>query len=241
MSKNSGRHVGVMTDKGEERRRKKARLAEYQEYDKILQTLDYQDKRDLSAHLLLTAQYKKNQPPKRPNDKRQRVTENQDTLIIGDYWTAWPLPLTRTFRPKVPRSSSSEIRDHSSTPLHAEIEATLLRKARIKLQSQNPSDVSANEHPPYHITREVTNTVIAKLDRLLHSLGRIKYQQVTSQRARIRQPPSRWDEIIGIAGISECIDSEDTMERIMQRCNKLFQEDIEWQVERTEDDEEEIE
>jgi len=219
----------LMTD---EKRRKRARHLEHQEYDKILQTLDYQDKRNLSSHLLLTTHYKKTQPPRRLKNARGKEKDNDDDLVIDDYWTAWPLPSNVVPRPKATPSSSSEAQDHPSRVIQAEIEATLLRNVRSRLQSQDPSVVSANEHPPYHVTREVTNNVLAKFDRLLHALGRIKSQQVSTERAELRLPKSKWDEIVGIAGISECIDSEETMKRIMERCNKLFQENISWEVER---------
>src|SRR5277367_3741912 len=215
-----------MTD---EKRRKRARHLEHQEYDKILQTLDYQDKRDLASHLLLTTQYKKTQPRRPSKGARRKANDNDDVLVIDDYWTAWPLPSNVVSRPKA-ISSSSEAQDHPSRALHAEIEATLLRNARSRLQ--DPSVVSANEHPPYHVTREVTNNVLAKFDRLLHALGRIKFQQVSAERAKLRLSKSKWDEIVGIARVSECIDSEDTMKRIMERCNKLFQENLSWEVER---------
>ena len=213
----------------EERRRKRARHLEHQEYDKILQTLDHQDKRDLAAHLLLTAQYKKTQPSR--TQTRRTESDPKDILFIDDCWTAWPLPSKGVPRPKVTLSSSSEGQDHSSTALLAEIEAALLRNARSKLRCQDPSVVSANEHPPYQITREVTNTVLAKFDLLLHALGRIKFQQVSAEREKLRQPKSKWAEIVGIAGISKCVDSEETMKRILERCNKLFQENISWEVE----------
>lgn len=216
----------LMTD---ENRRKRTRHIEHQEYDKILQTLDYQDKRDLAAHLLLTAQYKKTQPKRRPKNSRRRGTDNEDVLVIDEAWTAWPLPSKLVPRPKVTYSSSSDGQDHPSTALHAEIEATLQRCARSRLQSR---DSSTNEHPPYHVSREVSNNVLAKFDRLLHALGRIKSQQVKAEHAKLRLSNSKWDEIVGIAGISECIDSEETMKRIMDRCNKLFQENMPWEVER---------
>jgi len=212
-----------MTD---EKRRKRARHLEHQEYDKILQTLDYQDKRDLSSHLLLATQYKKTQPPRKPKSARWKPNDNDDVLVIDDYWTAWPIPSSLVPRSKVIFSSASEAENHPSKSLHAEIEASLLRNARLRLQSQDPSVVSANEHPPYHITREATNNVLAQFDRLLYALGRIKFQQVSVDRTKFRLSKSKWDEIVGIARISECIDSEDTMKRIVGRCNKLFQENL---------------
>lgn len=215
-----------MTD---ENRPKRVRRIEHQEYDKILQTLDYQDKRDLAAHLLLTTQYKKTQPKRRPKNSRRRGTDNEDVLVIDEAWTAWPLPSKLVPRPKVTYSSSSDRQDHPSTALHAEIVATLQRCARSRLESR---DSSANEHPPYHVSREVSNNVLAKFDRLLHALGRIKSQQVKAEHAKLRLSNSKWDEIVGMAGISECVDSEETMKRIMDRCNKLFQENMPWEVER---------
>jgi len=215
-----------MTD---ENGRKRARHTEYQEHDKILQTLDYQDRRDLASHLLLTAQYKKTQPTRGPKRKR-RGSENDDVLVIEQAWTAWPLPSKTVPRPKGTYSSSSKGQDHPSAALRAEIEATLQRSARSQLQSQSQAH-SANEHPPYQVTREVSSNVLAKFDRLLHALGRIKFQQVKVEHAKLRLSTSKWDEIVGIAGISECVDSEETMKRIMDRCNKLFQEDMSWEVE----------
>ena len=102
--------------------------------------------------------------------------------------------------------------------------------ARSRIQSEE-GIVSANEHPPYQVTREVTNHVVTKLDRLLHALGRIKHRQLKSERSKHRQLKSKWDEIVGIAGISECVDSPDTMKRITERCSKLFEEDIPWETE----------
>jgi RNA polymerase I specific transcription initiation factor len=213
----------------EERRQKKARLVEVREYDKILLTLDHQDQRDLAAHLLLAAQYKKNQGVSR-RTKNGKSKQSGNTMVIQDSWTAWPLPSDIVCRP-TPIPSSSMRSDNSSNALHTEIEATILRTARSRIQAEDPSKVSADEHPPYHITREVTNSVISKFDSLLHSLGRIKHQQLKSKRSKLRAAKSKWDEIVGIAGISECIDSEETMKHITERCNKLFGEDISWEIE----------
>src|SRR5271169_2321758 len=105
----------------EERRLKKARLAEVREYDKILLTLDHQDQRDLAAHLLLAAQYKKNQGVSRPT-KNGKSKQSGDTMVIQDSWTAWPLPADVVHRP-TPILSSSMRSDNSSNALHTEIEA----------------------------------------------------------------------------------------------------------------------
>lgn len=217
-------------DDVEERRLKKARLAEYREFDKILLTLDCQDQRDLAAHLLLTAQTKKKQATPKRRKKGQDGRLKTDAIVIQDTWTAWPLPSKIVPHPNPASSSSSQNQENPSSALHAEIEATILRIARSRIQSEGGM-VSANEHPPYQVTREVTNHVVTKLDRLLHALGRIKYQQLSSQRSKHRLLKSKWDEIVGIAGISECVDSPDTMKRITERCNKLFEEDIPWETE----------
>ena len=214
----------------EERRLRKVRVAEHREYDKILLTLDHQDQHDLAAHLLLAAQYKKKQHLSR-RTKNGRNKQPDDAIVIQDTWTSWPLPAGQVHRPTPFPSSSLEDQNHSSSALHAEIEATILRIARLRIQSEDPSKASVNEHPPYHITREITTHVINKLDRLLHSLGRIKYQYLKSERSKHRILKSKWDEIVGIAGISECIDSEETMKRITERCNRLFEEDIPWEIE----------
>ena len=216
-------------DDVEERRLKKARLAEHREFDKILLTLDYQDQRDLATHLLLVAQYKKKHGIPRGSKKGQDRRLKNDAIVIQDTWTAWPLPSKIVPRPTPASSSSSQYQENPSSALHAEIEATILRMARSRIQSEEGM-VSANEHPPYQVTREITNRVVTKLDRLLHALGRIKYQQLNSERSKHRLLKSKWDEIVGIAGISESVDSPDTMKRITERCNKLFEEDIPWKT-----------
>jgi hypothetical protein len=230
-----------MEEEGDERRRKKARLKEYRELDKVLQTLDYQDHHDLSAHLLVTAQYKKTQPSSKRSKAGKTLSRPDDAMIIQDPWTAWPLPSDQVHRPTpIPSSTASEQNESASSALHAEIEATILRIARTRIQKEgNASSVSANEHAPYHITREITSSVITKLDRLLHTLGRGKYQRLTSERSKTRTPKSRWDEIIGLAGISGCIDSEETMKMVLERCNKLFDEDMPREAE-TRSEEQEI-
>jgi hypothetical protein len=222
-----------MDEEGDERRHKKARLKEYRELDKVLQTLDYQDHHDLSAHLLVTAQYKKTQPTSKRSKAGRTVSHPENAMIIQDPWTAWPLPSDLVHRPTpIPSSTASEQNTSSSSALHAEIEATILRIARTRIQKEGKaSSVSDNEHAPYHVTREITSSVITKLNRLLHSLGRGKYQQLTSERSKTRTSKTKWDEIVGLAGISGCIDSEEMMGKIMERCNKLFDEDMPRKVE----------
>ena len=214
-------------DEGEQRRSKRRRTAEFREAQKLLQTLDYQDHRDLASHLLIAAQHQKKKPgPK--SRKRDGVPRLQNhALMLEKSWTAWPLPSSTSLRPDpVPSSSDSEQHDGAPNPLHAEIEAALLRLARTQIQKDgNPSSVSANEHPPYHITREVRASVISKVDHLLQALGRVKFGQITSERARRRAPKTTWEDIVRIAGLPGCVDSQDTMERISERCKKLFEED----------------
>jgi RNA polymerase I specific transcription initiation factor len=215
-------------DEYEHRRRKRRRTEELCEAQKLLQTLDYQDHRDLASHLLIAAQHQKRQPKPPKSNKRGRPPRLQSHgLVLENNWTAWPLPSRRLSRPEpIPSSSLSEQHDSAPNPLHAEIEAALLRLARTQIQKDgNPSSVSANEHPPYHLTREVTDSVISKVDHLLHALGRVKFGQITSERARVRAPKTTWEEIIGIAGLPGCVESRDTMERISERCKKLFEED----------------
>src|SRR2546423_3373232 len=169
-------------DEGEQRRSKRRRTAEFREAQKLLQTLDYQDHRDLASHLLIAAQHQKKKPgPKsRKRDGLPRLQNH--ALMLEKSWTAWPLPSSTSLRPDpVPSSSDSEQHDGAPNPLHAEIEAALLRLARTQIQKDgNPSSVSANEHPPYHITREVRASVISKVDHLLQALGRVKFGQITS-------------------------------------------------------------
>jgi len=210
----------------EERRRKRVKLHESREAGKILRTLDYQDHKDLASSLLLAARYQRNQTRTSPiKQGRKRVPKRQD-LELETAWTAWPLPSASLTRPEpIPSSSLSEQRNASANPLHAEIEAAVLRLARSRIQQDgDPKSVSAEEHPPYHITREVTNHVISKLDNLLHALGRVKYGQITSTRVKQHIRKSGWEEVIGIAGISSCVDSEDVLRCITERCNKLFDE-----------------
>jgi hypothetical protein len=209
----------------EERRQKRVRAEEHREYYKILQTLDYQDQRDLASHLLLVTQYKKKQQPSR----RTKNQQTDNAMIIQDVWTAWPLLSNLVHRP-IP-IYSSDGRQHPSNALRAEIEATILRITRSRIQSDDPLLVSADESPPYRITQEVASHVITKFNRLLHALGRIKYQHLKSARAKNRLLKSKWDEIVGISGISTCIDSSETMRRVTERCKRLFDEDIPWEVE----------
>ena len=200
--------------------KKKARIKEYREYDKILHTLDYNDRHDLSSHLLNAAKHK----AKHPKSPKKRKRKNTSDFVIHDSWTSWPLPSNLVQPPKpVPSSSSpSSPIERGSSALHAELEAAILQIARSRIQSTHPSRVSANEHPPYHVTREISNHVISRLNRLLHALGRVKHQHLNAESAKNRQLKSKWDEIVGIAGISGCIDSSDTMSRIIKRCNSLF-------------------
>ena len=88
----------------------------------------------------------------------------------------------------------------------------------------------ADEGAPYHVMQEVTQAVMNKLDRLLHSLGRMKFQQLNSETARKHSAASKWDEIVGIAGISKCIASEEVMKRVVARGTELFKEDIHWKT-----------
>jgi RNA polymerase I specific transcription initiation factor len=218
-----------MTDV-EEKRQKRVRAEERREYYKILRSLDYQDQRDLASHLLLAMQYRRKQRPSKRTKNQQAEPQLDNAMIIQDTWTAWPLPSNLVHRP-IPIYSSSNKRQHPSSALRAEIEATMLRITRSRIQSDDPSLVSADELPPYQLTREVTSHVITKFDRLLHALGRIKYQHLKSSRAKNRLLKSGWDEIVGIAGISKCIDSSETMKRVTKRCNRLFDEDISLEAE----------
>lgn len=218
-----------MTDV-EERRQKRVRAEERREYHKILQTLDYQDQRDLASHLLLATQYRKTQRPSKRIKPKQAEPQHDNAMIIQDIWTAWPLPSNLVYRPN-PVYSSSNGRQIRSNALRAEIEATILRITRSRIQSEDPSLISADEFPPYQVTQEVTNHVITKLDRLLHALGRIKYQHLKSSRAKHRLLKSKWDEVVGVAGISSCIDSSETMRHVTERCKRLFDEDIPWEAE----------
>ena len=211
-------------DEDDERRRKRARLQESREAEKLLQTLDYQDHRDLASYLLLAARYQKTQSKPSPTKRGRTRTPQQQSLALESTWTAWPLPSNTLTRPEpVPSSSLTEPRTTSPNPLHAQIEAAVLRLARSQIQKDGNADsVSAEEHPPYHVTREVTKHVISKVDNLLHALGRVKYGQLTSKRVKQRIPKSGWQEFVGISGISKTVASEETLKRITERCNKLF-------------------
>jgi RNA polymerase I specific transcription initiation factor len=208
------------------KRRKKDELTEHYELNKILATLDYQDKRDLAAHLLVACHYRRSQ---RPSKRRKQGPRNDASLIITDLWTAWPLPSKEVPRQDSAPPSSSDPEGNLSTTLEAEIEAAILRVARTRIQSQNPSSVSLNEHPPYQVTRQLTSHVIARLDRLLHALGRINYTTIT-ERGLHRTLRSRWDELVGIAAVSQCVAHPATMQRITERCNQLFEENMEWET-----------
>jgi hypothetical protein len=224
-----------MDGEEEERRRKKAKIAESKEYDRILQTIDHNDHHDLAAHLLLAAHHraKQRQLPKDNKDERRIGRPRTDgALVIHDRWTAWPLPASLTPRPTpIPSSSSTGAHNkHDSDALHAEIEAAILRIARKRIHDEGGT-VSANEHAPYHVTRQITSNVITRFNRLLNALGRVKYQQIDSKRIKSRQLKSRWDEIVTIAGIPGIIDSPEVIARIKERCNKLFKEEIPWSME----------
>jgi RNA polymerase I specific transcription initiation factor len=206
------------------RRVKKLRLSEYKEYDKILQTLDDANHHNLSSHLLNTARHKS----LLPRSTRNRRNRSQVSgLLIHDAWTAWPLPAEEVHFPEpVPSSVGREGEEGASGGLRAEIEAAVLRMARERIMTEDGSEerVSANEHPPYEVTRHVCDHVLRKLNRLLHSLARVKYS--SSERARTRELKSKWDEIVGIAALSQCIDSPETMTRITTRCKKLFNQEM---------------
>jgi hypothetical protein len=118
-----------------------------------------------------------------------------------------------------------------ATALHGEIESCLLRIARERILAGGEGVMCADEGALYHVTQEVTQVVMSKLDRLLHALGRMKFQQLASERTKLRASPLRWDEVVGIAGMSECIGSEETMKRIVERCSELYKEDINWEKE----------
>ena len=217
-----------MGDEEGEQRRKKARLAEYREYDKVLQTLDHSYHHDLAAHLLNVAHHRAKQRQKflenQGTKRRRGPPTNGNDLTINDTWTAWPLPVSLVHRPTpIPSSSANVDDEHQSDALHAEIEAAILRAARSRIQSEGGT-MSANEHAPYYVTQEITRQVMTKFSRLLQALGRVKYQQIDSERMKRSQRKSRWDEIVTMAGIIKTVDSPETMERIQARCDKLFRE-----------------
>ena len=207
----------------EEAERRKRHRAECHEYDRILEALDYQDQRDLASHLLVAANYKKGQR-KRPKTANVKYEDVHTNLVIYDTWTSWPMPSSAVRRPLVIPSSSHNAQELSSSALQAEIKAAILRIARLRIQHDSPSLVSSNEHPPYDVTRQVTSQVMAKLNRLRHALGRIKQQ--VPVKTNLRYLKSRCDEIVGVAGISQCVDNPETMNRVKGRCNKLFNEDM---------------
>lgn len=229
------RAVSTMTE-DEERARKRAKVEEYKEFDQVLQFLDHQDHHDLAAHLLLATRFAKRKQFSRSPSRQPEHGVSQ--VVIPDTWTAWPLPAD-----VVPRTSagsySIENQENFTTPLHAEIEATILRLAGSQFQAEKKNEangMSADEHPPFEITEEVTKVVLPKLDRLLHALARVKYQQATTAHGSskvtfTRESKSRWDEVVGLAGIAKCVDSEATMKRIMERCNTLFGEDMDLEIE----------
>jgi hypothetical protein len=180
---------------------------------------------------MLAAKYRVSQPPSKRTKRGRKVAD--DRMVITDPWTAWPLPASEVPRTvPIPSSSTTETQTHLSSSLHAELETAIIRTARKRIETESdPSSVSANEHPPFHISKEISSRVLSKLDRLLLSLGRVKYQQITTERVKKRILKSRWDEVVGLAGISGCIDSAETMKCITDRCNKLFDEEIPWVAE----------
>jgi len=217
----------------EEQRAKRRRKAEYKEYKKILIGLDHANECDLAAHLQLAHEYRKAQrSPRRQGrwKKEASRTVKSKEFSMRDSWTTWPLPAKAVPRPDPVPNAFTQSENTPSSALHGEIESCLLRLARERIKADNQGVMCADEGAPYHITKEVTHVVMNKLDRLLHSLGRMKFQQLDSETARKRSTASKWDEVVGIAGISECITSEEAMKRVVARCNKLFKEDINWEM-----------
>jgi hypothetical protein len=213
----------------EERRAKRRQEKAYEEYDKVVRQLDHNEHQDMASHLHLAHSYRKAHPPPRRQGRRPKkgvsLKKSKD-LAIRDSWTAWPLPADLVPRQEPILHTFSGERVGPSTGLYAEIESCLLRFARERIQ-EGGGRVSAEEEAPFKITQEVTRGIVDKVDKLLHAVGRVKFQQLSSERAKIRATSSRWDEIIGIARITKCVDDEGTMERIVERCTKLFQEDLE--------------
>ena len=206
----------------DERRTKKAKLEEYQEFNKILRTLDYQDHHDLAANLLLVAHYN---PASKSEKPLQHKAHSVDSIHIHKTWTAWPLPSDIVPRPRF--TSSSSDKDSSEKHLHSEIDAAILRIARLRIQEEDPNLVSADEFPAKALTQKIREEVMTELDRFLLALGHVKYHTLRSNHARTRAPKSRWGEIARIARLSECFDSSETIRRVEERCNMLFKEDVE--------------
>ena len=209
-------------DEIQEQARKKLLTSETKEYNKILITQDNNDRHNLSSHLHNAAQYKKS----KQLHHHRKLNRKQGDLVIYDPWTSWPLPSALVPRPDPISSSLSNTsgQGYCSGAVHAEIEATILRIVRRRIHSEN-GICSGNEHAPYQVTREIQNQVIKKLNRLLHALSRVKYQHY-SERGTFRVEKSRWDEIVGMAGISGSVDNMETMNRINNRCKSLFQEEM---------------
>jgi hypothetical protein len=149
---------------------------------------------------------------------------------MRESWTAWPLPADLVPRPAHVLHTFSDEETGPSTGLRAEIESCLLRFARERIRADGEGRMSAEEGAPFQVTQEVTKGIMDKVDKLLHALGRVKFQQLGSERARKRATPSRWDEVVEIVRITGCIDDEETMKRIIERCNKLFKEDTNWEM-----------
>jgi len=216
-----------------ERRAKRTREAEYKEYNKILLGLDHEDERDLAAHLHLAHEYRKAHQNVRRQGRRRKdasPTSKSKGFSMRHSWTTWPLPAKAVPRPDPIPNTFTQSEDTPCAALHGEIESCLLRLAKERITADNQGVMRADEGAPYRVTQEATRVVMNKLDRLLHSLGRMKFQQLNSETARKRSAASKWDEIVGIAGISECIASAGAMERVVKRCNKLFKEDIKWEA-----------
>jgi len=213
----------------EERRAKRTRKAEYKEYRKILIGLDHANECDFAAHLQLAHEYRKSQRYIRRQGRRKKKatsTLKSKEFSMRDSWTTWPLPAKAVPRPDPIPNTFMQSENTPSIALHCEIESCFLRLARQRIKADNQGVMCADEGAPYHVMQEVTQAVMNKLDRLLHSLGRMKFQQLNSETARKHSAASKWDEIVGIAGISKCIASEEVMKRVVARYNELFKEDI---------------
>lgn len=214
---------------GEERRAKRRREKEYQEYDNVLLQLDHNESQDVASHLHLAHSYRQAHPPphrqaRRPKKDTRPASMSKD-LAIRESWTAWPLPADSVPRQEHVLHTFSSEEIGPSTGLYAEIESCLLRFARQRIRGDGEGMISAEEGAPFKVTQEVTRGIMAKVDKLLHALGRVKFQQLGSERTRRRATPSRWDEVVEIARITRCIDDDGTMKRIVERCNNLFNED----------------
>jgi hypothetical protein len=214
----------------EERRAKRRREKAYQEYDKVLLQLDHNEYQDVASHLHLAHSYRQAHPTprrqgRRPKKDASKASKSKD-LAMRESWTAWPLPADSVPRQEYVLHTFSTEESGPSTGLYAEIESCLLRFARERIKDDGEEKMSAEEGSPFKVTQEVTKSIVDKVDKLLRALGRVKLQQLGSERTRTRATPSRWDEIVEIVRITKCIDDEGTMKRIVERCNKVFKEDI---------------